>query len=251
MFSVATVMVTKLVVSKSWFDSDFSWGSPHIIMLLPQLVPAITQTMTSKKRWETCEHSVKCMCVWWKMWLMEQLRKVDVFSCLQIFLPLLWMGLSSVVGQCFYHLKGHRAKSFCPAVFREPCVLQAVFCGSKHCGNDREWKTLLPTRSVGCSTLAVNIPPHAHKCKNQKVAGKLWIFEPWLCNKYECYDRVELMWESPHLCECFTVWMGIRMRVENEWVRPSVIAAIRLSFEENTIFSKLLMGFERWIQPWV
>ena len=34
--SVATVMVTRLVVvtdCESWFNSDFSWGSPHIIML--------------------------------------------------------------------------------------------------------------------------------------------------------------------------------------------------------------------------
>ena len=250
MFSVATVMVTKLVVSKSWFDSDFSWGSPHIIMLLPQLVPAITQTMTSKKRWETCEHSVKCMCVWWKMWLMEQLRKVDVFSCLQIFLPLLWMGLSSVVGQCFYHLKGHRAKSFCPAVFREPCVLQAVFCGSKHCGNESERRSSPLAQLAAPLWLSTFHPTHTN-AKIRKWLESYELFEPWLCNKYECYDRVELMWESPHLCECFTVWMGIRMRVENEWVRPSVIAAIRLSFEENTIFSKLLMGFERWIQPWV
>ena len=50
------------------------------------------------------------------------------------------MWLNSIC-QCFYHLKGHRARSFCPTASREPCVLQAVFSRSKHCGNESEWKT--------------------------------------------------------------------------------------------------------------
>lgn len=66
---------------------------------------------------------------------------------------------------------------------------------------------LRPTLSVGSSTstLAVNTPPHKHQCKNLKVAEKLSMCELRLCKKFECCEKVELMYESPNLCERFTI----------------------------------------------
>lgn len=59
------------------------------------------------------------------------------------------------------------------------------------------------------------------RCFSRHVAQKRWRFELWLCKNYKWYEKVELFWGSPEICEGFKVCMGfLWMSGEfgNDWV---------------------------------
>lgn len=62
-----------------------------------------------------------------------------------------------------------------------------------------------------------------HSTHTHQVSEKLSMFE--LCKKYEYCDKVQIMWKSPDLYECSTVWMEFLWEcmkegdeLGNEWV---------------------------------
>lgn len=44
-------------------------------------------------------------------------------------------------------------------------------------------------------------------CFSRQVAQKRWHFELWLCKNYKWYEKVELFWGSPEICDASDFWL--------------------------------------------